>query len=96
MCCFFAALVLIGPRFAILLWWLFDHARWSSAFESFMVGFIGFLLVPWTTMAYVLVAQGGVTGFDWVILALGVLSDVGSTSGGRWSDRRRRRGMVVV
>ncbi|GMQ93336.1 MAG: hypothetical protein BMS9Abin12_0813 [Acidimicrobiia bacterium] len=90
MCCLFGALVLIGPRFAILVWWIFDPTRWRFAFDNFFIAVIGFFLAPWTTMMYVLVFPGGVNGFDWIILGLGILADVGSwTSGGR-SGRRYR------
>jgi hypothetical protein len=88
MCCLFGSLVLLGPRFAILVWWIIDQTRWNDAFDNFFVGFIGWLLVPWTTMMYVLVFSGGVTGFDWVIIGLGILADVASWSSGGVSGRR--------
>ncbi|MFC2153475.1 hypothetical protein ACFLQ7_02450, partial [Actinomycetota bacterium] len=71
MCCLFASLVLIGPRFAILVWWIIDQVRWEAAFSSFFVALIGWLAVPWTTMMYVVVFPGGVTGFDWIIMGIG-------------------------
>ena len=82
MCCLFAVMALIGPRFAILVWWIFDQPRWEAAFSNFWVAFIGWLAVPWTTLGYALVFPGGVTGFDWVILALAVLADLSSWTGG--------------
>jgi hypothetical protein len=88
MCCLFGSLVLVGPRFAILVWWIIDQARWKFAFDNFLVAFIGFLLAPWTTMMYVVVFRGGVTGFDWIILGIGILADVGSWMGGGRSSRR--------
>ena len=66
MCCFFASLVLIGPRFGILVWWLFEPDRWQQAFDNFIWAFLGFLFAPWTTMMYVAVAPNGLTGFDWI------------------------------
>lgn len=93
MCCMFASLVLIGPRFAILLWWIIDQTRWEAAFESFWVAFVGFFIAPWTTMMYVAVFPGGVSGFDWIILGMGVLADVASwTSGGMGAQRRQATG----
>ena len=38
---------------------------------------------------FVLVAPGGVDGFDWVWLALGVLADVAGWGGGAFSNRDR-------
>ena len=33
-------------------------------------------------MMYVVVYEGGVTGFDWIILGFGILADIASWSGG--------------
>ncbi len=90
MCCLFASLVLIGPRFAILVWWIIDQTRWNLAFDNFLVPLIGWLFVPWTTMMYVVVFPGGVTGFDWIILGVGILADAASWSSGGMSGRRYR------
>ena len=65
MCCLFTTLVLFGPRLGILVWWLIAPARWNAAFETFLWPFLGFLFLPWTTLMYVVVFPGGVTGFDW-------------------------------
>ena len=55
MCCLLAALLLIGPRAGILVWWLIDQARWMAAFSgSFLWPLLGFIFVPWTTLAWVL------------------------------------------
>lgn len=89
MCCLFTTLVLIGPRAAILVWWLMNPVRWNLAFSSFLWTLLGFLFVPWTTLAYVLVFPGGVNGFDWIWLGLGLLADLGSYSGGAYSNRGR-------
>lgn len=81
MCCFFTVLVFLGPRAGILIWWLLQPARWSAAFQGFLVPLLGFIFVPWTTMMYVLVFAGGVAGFDWVWLGLGLLADIAWWSG---------------
>jgi hypothetical protein len=47
--------------------------------------------LPWTTLAYVLVFPGGVTGFDWIWLILGILIDLGAYSGSGYGNRRWRR-----
>ena len=88
MCCMFASLVLLGPRFAILIWWLFDQSRWELAFNNFFVAFVGFFLAPWTTLMYVSVFPGGVTGFDWIFMGFGVMADVASWTSGGFSGRR--------
>lgn len=89
MCCFFTVLVFIGPRAAILVWWLIDQVRWEAAFDNFIWPFLGFIFAPWTVLGYVTVFPGGVTGFDWVIMALVILIDVFSYVGGGWGNRGR-------
>ena len=87
--CLFVVLLFFGPRSAIALWWLFDSFRWDATFSSFWVPFIGFLIAPWTTLMYVLVAPGGVNGFDVVWLGLAIAADIASyTSGGVYGRRR--------
>ena len=76
MCCLAASLVILGPRFGILLWWLLDPVRWNLAFDTFVWPFLGFLVVPWTTIMYVLVFPGGVDGFDWVWLGFALMADI--------------------
>ena len=89
MCCFFTTLVLLGPRAAILIWWLINPVRWQATFSSFIWPLLGFIFVPWTTLMYVLVAPGGVIGFDWVWIALAVVADIGMYAGGGYGNRDR-------
>jgi len=44
------------------------------------VPFLGFFLLPWTTLAYAVMwsSSDGVTGFEWFIVVLGFLFDVSS------------------
>ena len=91
MCCLFTVLVVLGPRAAILVWWLIDQVRWNLAFDTFIWPFLGFLFLPWTTLMYVLVFPGGIEGFDWIWLGLGVLFDLTSWSGGAYGNRDRMR-----
>lgn len=89
MCCFFTSLVLLGPRIAILVWWLMSPARWEAAFSSFWWSFFGFLFAPWTTLMWVSVAPGGVVGFDWIVLGLGIFADIASYSSSAYGNRER-------
>lgn len=84
-------MALIGPRAAILIWWLLDMSRWSNTFDSIIWPIIGAIFLPWTTLAYVLVAPNGVNGIDWIAIAIGIILDLGSYSGGY-----RRRGVFRI
>lgn len=81
MCCLFTTLVFLGPRAGILVWWLLQPARWQAAFQSALWPILGIIFVPWTTMMYVLVFPGGVTGLDWLWLGLGLFADIAWYSG---------------
>jgi hypothetical protein len=89
MCCFFTALVFLGPRAAILIWWLISPGRWEAAFDSFIWPFLGFIFAPWTTLMWVSVAPGGIGGFDFVIVGLGIFADIASYSSSAWYNRER-------
>ncbi len=87
MCCFFLSLVFLGPRIVNVFWWLFQSARWHLAFAGWPIFWwlwpvLGIVFAPWTTLMYVLVSPGGVTGFDWVWLGLMVVADIASYGGG--------------
>jgi hypothetical protein len=88
--CLFFSLLLLGPRAVIIFWWLLDTARWNLAFDTWIWPLLGFLLLPWTTVMYVLVAPGGgIEGFDWVWMGLAVFADLASYGGGVMGRRRQ-------
>jgi len=85
MCCTITALLFVGPRLAVLVWYLFAPAYVNSAFDSFIWGFLGFLFLPWTTLMYIAIYPGGIVGFDWILLGLGVFADMFSYFGGYYN-----------
>ena len=89
--CIFALIAAFSARFALFLLWLFTD-RLTIAFRSGWEGIIGFIFLPYTTLFYALVYAPvkGVDGFGWVIVACGVLLDVGSHLFGSRAERRRR------
>ena len=89
MCCVISLLVFIGPRIAGIGWYFYDTARWNAAFSSILWPIAGLLLVPWTTLAYVLMSPGGVSGLQWLVVVFGLLIDIGAISGGGYSRQRR-------
>jgi hypothetical protein len=65
----------------------------SRAFEGWLVPFLGFFLLPWTTLAYAAMwstGPNGVKGFEWFIVILAFVIDLGSYA--RGSRERRARG----
>jgi hypothetical protein len=93
MCCGFALLVLLGPRFAGLIWWLARPAIWSAAFNgSWLWPVLGLVFLPWTTLMFVIVSPGGVVGFEWVWIGLAVVADIASYSGSAYGNRDRMPG----
>ena len=88
--CLLALIAWLSPRFAIILIWIFSD-RLAIAFQSFIVCFLGFLLLPYTTVFYALAyaPNAGVTGFGWFLVVFGFIVDLGSySSGGRAAQRR--------
>ena len=87
--CFAILLALISPRLALFALWLFSDLL-GRAFESWFVPFLGFFLLPWTTLAYAVMwsSSNGVAGFEWFIVVLAFFFDLGSYAGGQ----RERRG----
>lgn len=81
MCCFFASLVVLGPRFALLLVWIFGD-RVERAFDWWLWPLLGLLFAPWTTLAYVIAWQpGGLSGgWDVLLVVLGVALDLATYS----------------
>jgi hypothetical protein len=81
MCCLFLALLTLGPRFGLLMVWIFGE-RVELAFDSWIWPLLGLLFLPWTTLAYVLAWSpiGGVDGAEWLLVALGFVADIATYS----------------
>jgi hypothetical protein len=81
--CLALVLALISPRLALVAVWLFSDIL-SRAFEGWLLPLIGFFLLPWTTLAYALMWDVGtreVTGFEWLVVVVALLFDLGSHRG---------------
>jgi hypothetical protein len=89
--CIIAIFGLIGPRVLIAFWWLTDPARWTAVFGSSpLVPALGFLVLPWTTLFYVLLwSDGGLSLLGWIVVGLGLLADLGTYGGGFFGNRER-------
>jgi hypothetical protein len=88
--CLVVLFAFISPRLALIALWLFTDLL-SRAFESWFVPLLGFLLLPWTTLAYAAMwsVSNGVKGFEWFIVILAFLIDLGSYA--REGQRRGAR-----
>jgi hypothetical protein len=91
--CLVVLLAFFSPRLALFALWLFGDLL-SRAFDDWYVPFIGFFLLPWTTLAYAVMWNSGhrVEGFDWFIVVLAFLVDISAYSqSGRIGRRRSAR-----
>lgn len=91
MCCLLTLFVFLGPRAAILGWWLIDSPRVTAAIgNNFIVPILGWIFLPFTTLIFIILAPvGGLQAFDWIWLGFGFLLDVGAYSGGTYGNRDR-------
>lgn len=83
--CLIALFALISPRLALFFVLIFSNMI-DRAFDGWVVPILGFFLLPWTTLAYVVMYDVGtrqVSGFEWFIVGLAFLVDLGSYAGGR-------------
>ncbi len=89
-CCLFFILIAGAPRVAFLFLWLFRPLMVSRAFDNMFVPILGVIILPWVTIIYTIVAPGGINGFEWVLLGVGLLFDIGSYGGGGGAARKRK------
>lgn len=81
MCCVLIALFALGPRIAAILWWLIQPARFNALFNSTILAIIGIIFLPWTTLMYMIVGFGGISGIEWLFMGLAVVADIASYGG---------------
>jgi hypothetical protein len=78
--CLVVLLAFLSPRLALFAIFLFSDLL-SRAFDSWFVPLLGFFLLPWTTLAYAVMwstSTNEVAGFEWFIVILAFLFDLGS------------------
>jgi hypothetical protein len=85
--CFLVLFALISPRLALFALFLFSNLL-SRAFDSWFLPLLGFLLLPWTTLAYAVMwsSSNRVAGFEWFIVILAFCFDLAS-----YANRGRAR-----
>jgi hypothetical protein len=75
--CFVFLFALISPRLALFVILLFSD--WvGQAFDGWFLPVLGFFLLPWTTLAYIVMWEltPGVEGFEWFIVILAFFVDL--------------------
>ena len=86
--CLLALLALVSARLALVFVAILSDVL-SRAFDSWVVPLLGFFFLPWTTLIYAALWSSGhrVNGFEWFLVILAFIIDLGSYAGG---DRARR------
>jgi hypothetical protein len=79
MCCMVLVASGLGPRIVLVAWWIFGD-KIDVVWSTWVWPLLGILFLPWTTLFYVITwsAIGGVSGAEWLLVALGVVLDIGT------------------
>ena len=102
MCCLTTLFLVLISRIGILLWWLTNPQAQGLAFKnwtlpgnwtfpSWLWTLVGAVVLPWTTLAYLIVFQGGIYGYKWIVLGGALLIDLASHGGSYYHRDRIRR-----
>lgn len=92
-CCLLAAFGLLVPRVLLFFMWLLRGDWFAQSFHHWVWPVLGFLFMPYTTLAYMagmLNNHGHISGGWLVLVIVAVLVDIGHWGGGQRSYRVRR------
>ena len=86
--CLLALGIGLAPRIFLILAWIFSD-RWDLVWDTWIWPLLGIIFAPYTTVMYMLVwnAATGISGWDWMWIAMGVLLDIMKWSS--WYQNRR-------
>lgn len=73
-------LLVLGPRIVLFGAWIFSD--WYMAFESGLLGFIGWVFLPWTSLAWMYIYfnnDGQLTGGYLILFIAAILVDMSSS-----------------
>jgi hypothetical protein len=75
--CLLALTAGLAPRLVLILAWIFSD-RWNVVWDgNWILPLLGIVFLPYTTVMYLLVwSIGGISGFDWIWLGLGLVLDL--------------------
>jgi len=88
MCCPLLLLLIFGPRVVLaLLFFLTSYI--SHAYHGLLLPLLGFLFLPWTTLAYAWVVNNGhsIQGPYLILIIITVVVDLGAHGGGYRQSR---------
>jgi len=90
--CLIAAIAFFFPRLAIILLVIFSDYI-GQAYQTVLWPLLGFLFVPYTTLAYAfsIHSNGSVSGIYLLLVVVAVLVDLGVIGGGGASARARAK-----
>lgn len=89
--CFLAGVGLFLPRLVIIILVVAGDYL-ARAYETALWPILGFLFMPYTTLAYAACVNegGGVQGWWWALMVFAVLLDLSSLFGGDEARKRRK------
>ena len=76
---FLLSILLVWPRIVILGFAVVDSGLMRGAFDGWVAAVVGFVVLPWTTLAYATmwsISSDAVTGYEWAFVGIGMLIDV--------------------
>jgi uncharacterized oligopeptide transporter (OPT) family protein len=88
--CLFLIVIMLFPRVALALLWLFTHYLDRVFHNTILLLILGFLFLPFTTLVYAWMVNSGlpVAGINLLFLLLAVVADLGTVGHG-YSRRQR-------
>jgi uncharacterized oligopeptide transporter (OPT) family protein len=87
--CLFLIVILLFPRVALALLWLFTQYLDRAFHHTILLLILGFLFLPFTTLVYAWMVNSGlpIAGINLLWLLIAVLADLGTVGHG-YSRRR--------
>jgi hypothetical protein len=88
--CLAILLAFFFPRVVLACLYVFNHPYLQQAFQTVLWPVLGFLFMPYTTLAYAWgwhQAGGNLSGFPLVVVIIAALADLGVIGGGARARR---------
>ena len=92
--CLFVIIAAISPRLGIIILWIFTNYV-NLAFTTWIWPLLGLIVLPWTTLMYILVAApaGGINFWGWLMVGVGLVMDINSHAQA-YANREQARAMM--